>query len=104
MGRTQIVEGVMKAPLERWAGPYRSAYGWHLVRVSGRSISAPYKFEDVRDQVRADYLEEQRAAEHRKTRDQMRQHYAVTVEGRTEAGCDRLDWRRAGPGLLTTRR
>lgn len=82
MGRTQIVEGVMKAPLERWAGPYRSAYGWHLVRVSGRSISAPYTFEDVRDQVRADYLEEQRAAENRKTLDQMRQRYAVTVEGR----------------------
>ncbi len=33
-GTSEMGEALFKAPVGRWAGPYRSAYGWHLVRVS----------------------------------------------------------------------
>jgi parvulin-like peptidyl-prolyl isomerase len=44
------------APVGQWSGPYRSGYGWHLVRVDARSPAKRADLGDVRDQVREDYL------------------------------------------------
>jgi parvulin-like peptidyl-prolyl isomerase len=55
-GRTEFSEAALSAPLERWLGPYRSAYGWHLVRVEARSEAQHLDLATVRDRVRTDYL------------------------------------------------
>lgn len=55
-GRTEFAEAAFSAPLERWAGPYKSAYGLHLIRVDARQKGRQQAMAEVRDRVRTDYL------------------------------------------------
>jgi peptidyl-prolyl cis-trans isomerase C len=55
-GRTEFSDAALSAPLHRWIGPYRSAYGWHLVRVNARIEAQHLDLATVRDRVRTDYL------------------------------------------------
>jgi peptidyl-prolyl cis-trans isomerase C len=57
-GQTEFSRAVFSVPLGRWAGPFRSAYGWHLLRVDTRQSSIDSSFEQARDRVRGDYLRE----------------------------------------------
>lgn len=54
---------VMSAPVETWAGPYRSPYGYHLVRIHERSAASAPAFDTVRPAVRVTLLDE-RAERH----------------------------------------
>jgi hypothetical protein len=55
-GDSPFTAALFTAPVEQWAGPFKSGYGWHLVRVSGRETSQPTDFTLVRSRVQADYL------------------------------------------------
>jgi peptidyl-prolyl cis-trans isomerase C len=55
-GHTQLADAVFTAPLSHWSGPFRSAYGVHLIRVSARTTAAVRPFAEARDEVRADWL------------------------------------------------
>ena len=55
-GRTEFSEAVFRAPVQHWAGPFRSSYGWHLIRVDSREEAAHWPLSAVRDRVRTDYL------------------------------------------------
>jgi hypothetical protein len=56
-GHTPLADAVFSAPPGRWVGPVRSAYGWHLLYVSGRAPPRRPPLQEVRDRVRADYLQ-----------------------------------------------
>lgn len=56
-GHTPLAQAVFTAPLGRWAGPFRSAYGWHLIRVAARTEPRLPPLPEVRDRVRMDYLQ-----------------------------------------------
>jgi parvulin-like peptidyl-prolyl isomerase len=55
-GLTEFSAAVFTAPLQHWMGPYRSSYGWHLVRVDARQPASQRELAGVRDQVRTDFL------------------------------------------------
>jgi hypothetical protein len=55
-GPTQFAASVFSVPTGKWAGPFKSAYGWHLIYVHSRSAAREQPFAAVRDKVRADYL------------------------------------------------
>jgi len=61
-GETPMVDAALGAPVGAWRGPYRSGYGWHLIRVSQREAARDPGIDEVRDSVRAAWLEECRAA------------------------------------------
>lgn len=62
-GHSEFSQAVLSDPPGRWAGPFRSPYGWHLLYVQSRQPGKAKPFAEVRDQVRADYLlEEQHQA------------------------------------------
>jgi hypothetical protein len=56
-GRTEFADAVFTAPLGGWSGPYRSAYGWHLLHVDTRVAGGRPPLSEVRDRVRSDYLQ-----------------------------------------------
>lgn len=60
-----FAEQIAGLPSDVWAGPVESAYGQHLVRVTGRSDAKMPALEDIRDQVEADW----RAVRARETQD-----------------------------------
>jgi len=55
-GHTPFAEAVFAAPVGRWSGPFRSAYGWHLVFIDARASGGQPSLAAIRDQVRTDYL------------------------------------------------
>jgi len=56
-GHTPLIAAVLQAPVGRWSGPYRSAYGWHLLYVSARTAAGEASFDTVADRVRSDYAQ-----------------------------------------------
>ena len=61
-GASELSRTLLGLPPGAWHGPLQSGYGWHLVYVETREPAREPPFGDVRDEVRADYLDEQRQA------------------------------------------
>jgi len=76
-GRSPLAQGLEQAPPGRWSGPFRSGYGWHLVRVEARYPGALNAFAEAREQVRSDFLAEAQAAANAKALADMKARYAV---------------------------
>ena len=59
-GNSELSQAVFELPPRTWHGPLQSGYGWHLVYVETAETARQRPFAEVRDAVRADYLDEQR--------------------------------------------
>jgi len=62
-GESKIVGALLSAPEHVWAGPFRSAYGWHLIYVTSREPEKQLAYDAIRDRVQADYQASARRAE-----------------------------------------
>ncbi|MYI74831.1 MAG: peptidyl-prolyl cis-trans isomerase [Acidobacteria bacterium] len=60
-GDSELASAVFELPPGAWHGPLRSGYGWHLVYVEQIDPGRERPLAEVREEVRADYLDEQRA-------------------------------------------
>jgi parvulin-like peptidyl-prolyl isomerase len=56
-GRTAFSSAVFTAPVGRWTGPVRSAFGWHLLYVDSRSAPRRPAAWEIADRLRSDYLQ-----------------------------------------------
>ncbi|MBI1196801.1 MAG: peptidyl-prolyl cis-trans isomerase [Phenylobacterium sp.] len=81
-GVSGMAEAVEKAPVGRWAGPYASGYGWHLVLVQARYPGAPGDFDALRETVRGDYLRDAQVRANAQAMERMRARYAVVRQDR----------------------
>lgn len=84
-GRTEFAQAVFTAPVGRWAGPFRSAYGWHLLYVDTRAPPARPPLSDVRDRVRSDYLQEAQDRTNAAAFDQIARRFTVVRADRKVA-------------------
>jgi peptidyl-prolyl cis-trans isomerase C len=55
-GDGEISRNLFGVPRDHWAGPFRSEYGWHLVRVQSITPARLASLDEVRDRVRADLI------------------------------------------------
>ncbi|MCB1692749.1 MAG: peptidyl-prolyl cis-trans isomerase [Pseudomonadales bacterium] len=55
-GKTPLSDAVFEETPGSWSGPWRSAYGWHLLFIESRQPAHVPDYREVRKQVRADYL------------------------------------------------
>lgn len=76
-GKGALTEGVFKAPVGTWAGPFRSGYGWHLVRVEERTAGHVPAFADVAEIVRGDWLDARRTLARKRARDDALRDFTV---------------------------
>ncbi len=65
------------APSGSWSGPYRSAFGWHVVRVTEDQPAQQRDFAAVRNQVLNDWREADRAARNQSAYDEIRAKYRI---------------------------
>lgn len=79
-GPGELTEALFKAPVGRWSGPYRSAFGWHLVRLTEAKPGGVPAYAVMRDEARKDYLSEARAAENARRLAALRARYRVVRE------------------------
>jgi hypothetical protein len=59
-GDSQLSAALFTAPVGEWAGPFRSAFGWHLVHIERRDPAQAPALVTVKDRVRTDYLTAER--------------------------------------------
>lgn len=76
-GQTELSNAILVAPVSQWSGPYRSAYGWHLVYVEAHAPPRQLSFDEVRDRVRADWLENAQAKANKAAFDAIARKFTV---------------------------
>ena len=76
-GNSGIARNLFAAPLGKWSGPLRSAYGWHLVRVSSAQQGGRRPFDAVRGQVRENFVARAREEANRQRLAALRSRYTV---------------------------
>jgi phosphate/sulfate permease len=84
-GHTPMADAPFGAPLGRWSGPYRSGFGWHLLRLDSRTPSSLFPFAAVADKVRSDWLAEQKAKDDAQAFAELRRRYQVVRDDRGAA-------------------
>lgn len=81
-GRSPFSDAVMTGPVGRWAGPFQSGYGWHLLYVDARQTPPHSTLAQVRDAVRADYLQGAQDAANQAAFDKLARDYRIVREDR----------------------
>jgi hypothetical protein len=62
-----------------WQGPVESGYGWHLIFVDTSTPGRVPAFEEIEPEIRAEWIEDQRAEAKRKAYETMRARYQVVM-------------------------
>ena len=75
---------VEAAATGRWTGPFRSAYGWHLLRVEARKAESQAPFEEVRAEVAEAWKADRRKAGNAEFIRDLRRRYRVEVAGMSD--------------------
>ncbi len=60
-GNSPFAAALPSAPVGRWAGPYCSGYGWHLVRVTEALPAKVTPYAAVKERLRADWFDDAHA-------------------------------------------
>jgi len=76
-GESELAQRLDTAPLGQWSGPYRSGYGWHLVKAEARVPGGKPAFDAVRDRVREDYLHAAQRATNAEALARLKARYSV---------------------------
>jgi peptidyl-prolyl cis-trans isomerase C len=78
-GTGELASRIFDATPGEWSGPYRSGFGWHLVRVTAQEPSRELSFEDVAERVRQDLIDSRRAALNEKALADIAAKYTVVT-------------------------
>lgn len=78
-GGTGFADRVLAAPPQRWAGPFRSGFGWHVVKVTEDRPARPRTLDEAREDVRRDWIEADRTARNDAAWQALRARYTVTL-------------------------
>jgi peptidyl-prolyl cis-trans isomerase C len=76
---SQFAISLLKQTPGRWVGPVESGFGWHLVWIDALATPPAPPFETVAQQVRSDWLSEQRSESKRTSFDALKARYEVVV-------------------------
>ena len=80
-GHSELSSAVFELPPATWNGPLRSGYGWHLVFVEQVDPGRSLLLDEVREQVHADFLDEQREEINAAALAAIKAKYRVVREG-----------------------
>lgn len=71
--------GLSKLPVGGWSGPVRSAYGWHLVRLTQKHESVVLPYEAVADKVLTQWQEQERLKANKQALARLQEKYQVVI-------------------------
>jgi peptidyl-prolyl cis-trans isomerase C len=80
-GDSQLSAALFNIPAGEWAGPFRSAYGWHLVRIERHESAKVPPLDSVKDRVRADYLTAERERRNEAEFKRLAAKYHIVTDG-----------------------
>lgn len=74
-----FARSLFEQPPGRWVGPVESGFGWHLVWIDALVKPRAPPFETVAQQVKSDWLSQQRSESKRASFDALKARYEVVV-------------------------
>lgn len=77
---TKFEAALHTTPIGQWAGPVPSGYGMHLVLVRDRAMDRTARLDEVRDDVRREWVQAQRADANARFYAELRKRYVVTID------------------------
>lgn len=78
----EFAAGIATLPLNEWAGPVRSGFGQHLVRVTARTPPIVPPLAEVRPSVAREWENERRLASLAESYRKLRSQYEVVIEAK----------------------
>lgn len=72
-------------PVGQWRGPFKSAYGWHLVKLSEKRDSYIPTFDEVREIVLAEWQQQQRDKANNEAFARLHKRYQVEIHSAQES-------------------
>jgi len=75
-----LAEALFTQPPGDWTGPFRSDFGLHVVRLRSRSERRLPPFDEIRDQVAAEFAADRRRARNEAEYRRMRARYDIVIE------------------------
>jgi hypothetical protein len=85
-----LAESIADAPLQRWSGPYPSAYGLHLLRVTVRTPASLPALSEIRALVEREWRNGQRQRANDRFYQALRQRYSVEIRLPEAVAADKL--------------
>jgi peptidyl-prolyl cis-trans isomerase C len=79
-GQEGLTQAVFNVEPNRWSSPLRSGFGWHSVYVSARQPGRQATFEEARESVRRDFIEEERNRRNAQTLATLRRQFNIVRE------------------------
>jgi peptidyl-prolyl cis-trans isomerase C len=79
-GQHGLAQSVFDVEPNRWSAPIRSGFGWHTVYVSARQPGRLATFEEVRGDVRRDYIEAERDRRNAEALAKLRKGFVIVHE------------------------
>lgn len=80
-GKSELVARIYSAPVGEWIGPFRSGFGWHVLRVTSTAPRRQLSFADVSARVRQDYQDARRNALNEEALAAVASKYTVLTSG-----------------------
>lgn len=77
---TEFAAALNDVPLGDWAGPVRSTFGAHLVKVGERQAGGPATLDDARMQIERDWREAERQRARAAYMAGLREKYSIVIE------------------------
>jgi len=83
---TAFAESIFKLKTGVWQGPIESGLGWHLVRIEALTPGRLPAFNEIdSEQLKAEYLADQRNESKRRTFELMKKRYMVVLPAPNES-------------------
>jgi peptidyl-prolyl cis-trans isomerase C len=76
-GDKPIVESLFTNPVNRWSGPVRSGYGWHLIYVSHREEAKVPPLNEIQNKVRMAYMDAAKEKANQEKYDALQKQYII---------------------------
>jgi hypothetical protein len=91
---SELIESIADAPLNKWSGPHRSAYGLHLLRVTEHRPASLPALGEIRAVVEREWRNEQRQQSNERFYQGLRERYSVDIRLPEAVAADKLAVRR----------
>ena len=75
-----LAEAVFTLPPGDWTGPFKSDFGLHAVRLRARTARRLPPFDEIREQVAAEFAADRRRERNEAEYRRMRAHYDIVIE------------------------
>jgi hypothetical protein len=80
-GTSDLSRAVFSAKPGTWAGPFRSGFGWHVIRVTGEKAATLQPYDQVASRVLDDWRAAQRDTLNARSFAALKAKYNVVIEG-----------------------